>query len=258
MKPRPIIYPEGKDYALVQLTQCKFSKIDIEDGPRVGEFNWYLNSKDYGVRNIVLPDSRQHIQYLHRFINQTPVGFDTDHINRNPLDNTQKNLRTATRGENNGNSKRHKNSTSFYKGVSWYAPRKMWQAMIRKNGKLKHLGYFYNEIEATSVYDDAARKHFGKFANTNFNLDGGRNMTRREAIDEMKARCLSLVNFLQGDKGDKTIHLIDECAEVEVINVLVDALEDAQGYCDAQTEVELELENDFLPDEGNPGYAVGQ
>lgn len=44
-------------------------------------------------------------EYLHKMVQPLPEGFDAvDHINRNKLDNTRKNLRPATRATNNRNT----------------------------------------------------------------------------------------------------------------------------------------------------------
>ncbi len=58
--------------------------------------------------------------------------------------------------------------------VSWQAKtdrRKAlskWAASIRVDGKLLHLGYYGNEVEAAKAYDEAAIKHFGEYAKLNF------------------------------------------------------------------------------------------
>lgn len=43
-----------------------------------------------------------------------------------------------------------------------------WMAKINKDGKRHNLGYCNSEIEAAKLYDTAAKKLFGEFANTNF------------------------------------------------------------------------------------------
>lgn len=65
-----------------------------------------------------------------------------------------------------------KGGSSEYRGVGWNKAKEMWQAFIRVNGKLKHLGFFppdaEGEVLAAHAYDDAAVEHFGELAIPNF------------------------------------------------------------------------------------------
>ena len=102
-------------------------------------------------------------------------GEMIDHRNHNGLDCQRRNLRKCTQSENSMNMvKQRGHKTSAYKGV-WITKSihkgivyKYWYAGIRVDYKLIHLGSFKTEIEAAHAYDNAARKHFGEFANTNF------------------------------------------------------------------------------------------
>ena len=73
---------------------------------------------------------------------------EIDHINRNSLDNRVENLRWATRSQNTANRVKFKNSSSIYKGVSFYKPSNKWCSRIRIDYKTTSLGYFNTEIEA--------------------------------------------------------------------------------------------------------------
>ena len=90
-----------------------------------------------------------------------------DHINGNRFDNSKKNLRWVTIRENGMNQVKHKNSISIYKGVSFKKQNKLFRAHISINGRLTHLGYFKNEIDAAKAYNEAAALHFGEFARLN-------------------------------------------------------------------------------------------
>lgn len=91
-----------------------------------------------------------------------------DHLDRDPLNNQRDNLRLASRSQNGANRNIRKNSLSGYKGVSWHKTAKKWTAKLTLNGKLIHLGYFDDPIDAAKAYDQAAREYFGEFAVTNF------------------------------------------------------------------------------------------
>lgn len=104
---------------------------------------------------------------LHRMVMNAPYGVQVDHINGDTLDNRRCNLRLCSHAENQHN-KNSQAGTSKYKGVYLYKRDKKWRAMIAKNKKNIHLGYFNDEIQAAHAYDEAARQLFGEFARLNF------------------------------------------------------------------------------------------
>lgn len=57
--------------------------------------------------------------YMHKLILNTPQKLQTDHIDRNKLNNQRNNLRTSTPAENQHNSKKSIRNKSGYKGVTW-------------------------------------------------------------------------------------------------------------------------------------------
>ena len=79
-------------------------------------------------------------------------GEVVDHINRNRLDNSLENLRIVTQSENVFNKSHQKNNKSGYRGVSWTSREQKWRAVISKNKKQKHIGYFENKDEAYAAY----------------------------------------------------------------------------------------------------------
>ncbi len=98
------------------------------------------------------------------FNGSIPSGMEIDHIDRNPSNNRIDNLRIATRLQNSRNNSGHSKSRSRHAGVTYHSRLKKWQASIRVNKQLLHLGYFDNEQAAISVRKQAAEKHFGEFA----------------------------------------------------------------------------------------------
>jgi hypothetical protein len=103
------------------------------------------------------------MNYLHRYINNTPKGMQTDHINGNRLDNRRENLRTCSPLENAQNSRR-KTGKIEYRGVSFDDRKKRYQARIKIDKKHKHIGLFDTAWEAAVAYNIFARMYHGEFA----------------------------------------------------------------------------------------------
>lgn len=103
--------------------------------------------------------------YLHRFL-RSDASVEVDHWDRNPLNATNENLRSATRQENAHNTGSHGGSSS-YKGVDWRKGRERWRARVRTGNKTYFLGYFTSELEAARAYNETALRLHGEFARLN-------------------------------------------------------------------------------------------
>jgi hypothetical protein len=149
----------------IPLTRGKVALVDDEDYDFLNQWKWYCSDEGYAVRNIWLANGRHGAIKMHRAINQTPEGLETDHINHDRLDNQRANLRTATTNQNQWNQKTRKNNNSHgIKGVCWHKRAHKWEAHITAFKKQHHLGYFTDVEEAAQVYKEAAIKYFGEFA----------------------------------------------------------------------------------------------
>ena len=80
-----------------------------------------------------------------------------DHINRVRNDNRIKNLRQATKSENQINSGIYRNNKSGYRGAHWRKATNKWVTTIRGSGKTRHLGVFTTAAEAHESYLRAAQ-----------------------------------------------------------------------------------------------------
>lgn len=87
-----------------------------------------------------------------------------DHSNRDKYDNRWRNLREATKAENNRNTGLRSDNVSGHKGVSWRTARNKWLVQIGLNGKVYHLGNFDDYELACLVADEARNKYHGDFA----------------------------------------------------------------------------------------------
>src|SRR5690606_17876147 len=95
------------------------------------------------------------------------------HRNDDPLDCRRENLVLRTRSE--ANAAKHKIKTfrgrlptSRFKGVCWDKHKEHWLAYIKKDGVMRNLGRFDDELAAAQAYDEAARELFGEHARVNF------------------------------------------------------------------------------------------
>lgn len=159
---------------IIKLSRSCFAIIDDVDYKLISQSKWYVSKKAGEGVSYALTRIRRNSEmvtvYMHSLINRTPDGFDTDHINRNGLDNRRSNLRTTTRAQNSQNASKQKGRfSSDYKGVYWAKKNKRWLAQINPNNRTVHLGSFEDEIMAAKAYDSAALKYYGEYSRTNFN-----------------------------------------------------------------------------------------
>ena len=147
----------------IELTRGQFALIDDEDYDRVSKYNWYavcIKSRMYA--------SNKKKGLMHRFI----LGLSdrtqlVDHKKGIGLNNQKSNLRLCTHQENMRNRKSSEGSSSKYLGVFWDKSRNKWMSCISISGRSKTLGRFETEVEAAIIYNIAARKYHGEFANPN-------------------------------------------------------------------------------------------
>lgn len=155
----------------VELTQERLKEF-LHYDPETGLFKWMART----ARNVKVGDAagcldrhgyirisikgrhyRSHrLAYLYmtgRFPKQI------DHINHDRADNRWINLREVNQAENNKNRPMQGNNKSGFIGVSFHKRQGRWQALIRVDGKLTHLGYHNKlsdavlaRVEAESLY----------------------------------------------------------------------------------------------------------
>lgn len=143
----------------------------------IGDLGWgtynygtTLNPKWYAAKNYQGKFIFMHRVILGLKLGRTLLRYEyTDHINRNPLDNREKNLRIATPHQsscNRGITPGKK--TSQYKGPTWEENRSQWKASIKVNGKSINLGRYYDELDAAKAYDKASKHFHGIYGYLNF------------------------------------------------------------------------------------------
>lgn len=156
----------------IPLTRGQVALVDDEDYERLACFKWFAfrtasTNRYYAARGIRYrkPDGRVSVRlvFMHNQIMGPESEKEVDHANRDSLDNQRSNLRFATRAQNQANVTSRRMSRSGFRGV--YPMRNgRFYAMVRRGGRLVHLGVFADAIEAARAWNDAARKTYGEFA----------------------------------------------------------------------------------------------
>ena len=128
--------------------------VDDADAAVLGCHRWSLNTKGYAVRY-----ESGRVVMMHRCVLSLTASdeLETDHINRDKLDNRRSNLRAVTHAENLQNKGSYRGSTSRYRGVYWDAARQKWNAQITVGGRRTKLGRFADEATAGAVAAEARR-----------------------------------------------------------------------------------------------------
>lgn len=156
--------PLPEDTRLIPLTQEQFALVDAADYDWLMQWRWHASwskdTKSYYALNGAAK--------MHRLILGLESGnpLCCDHINHDTLDNRRKNLRCATRAQNQQNVRLRSDNKSGCKGVYWQAHAKMWRVTVVANGKRYQFGYFKDLEEAKTVCKRATKELHGQFATT--------------------------------------------------------------------------------------------
>lgn len=146
-----------EEYLTIITSKGEKIKADICDYEVLKKYSWCISKTGYAVANI-----KGKVTKLHRYILNCKPKEIVDHINRDKLDNTRKNLRICSQKENGKNLGLKINNTSGYPGIR-----------ITKNGKFNvritvdfkeiHIGNFETMEEAIKEKEFANKKYYGEF-----------------------------------------------------------------------------------------------
>lgn len=150
----------------IPLTKGKVAFVDDEDFEYLNQFKWQLLS-GRAVRFVIINRKKRLIMMHRDLLQLKDPKVKIDHINHNQLDNRKLNLRCCNQQQNMLNVSSHSDSSSKYLGVHFQKQTKKWRAMIKVNGKSKHIGLFNEELEAAKAYNKMAIAIHGEFANLN-------------------------------------------------------------------------------------------
>ena len=87
-----------------------------------------------------------------------PPGHSIDHINQNPKDNSETNLRPASKSLQGRNKKKRTGMSSRYVGVCKVRGKKPWRAAFIYEGSHHYVGTYATEVEADQALKQRQRK----------------------------------------------------------------------------------------------------
>lgn len=143
----------------ISLTKGAVTVVDDEDYDFLSRWRWKLHPQGYACRSTWV-DGRYVTVLMHRVIAQTPPHLQTDHINRDRLDNRRANLRNVTGSVNTMNQGLSPRNRSGVRGVSWDRQRGKWIVNTKHLGRYVHLGRFDSIEDAAAArraYDERYR-----------------------------------------------------------------------------------------------------
>lgn len=135
---------------------------DVEDLDKVLDAPvWRFNDNGY-VHATVRNESKRLQLYLHRYLLDYYGPFEVDHRDRNPANNSRKNIWICTTKENQNNKSLYKNNTSGENGISegFHNGKPKWRFTWRENGKSRH--QYFERTDAG--WDEAVKEKKKKYA----------------------------------------------------------------------------------------------
>lgn len=152
----------------IPLTKGQVALVDDSDYNFLSQWKWYAskNGNTYYAQRRKTVNGKKLTIKMHRVIMNVSIGVETDHIDRNGLNNQRYNLRTCTRSQNNAN-RVMKVSNTGYIGVGWNNKNKKFYAGLEYQGKRVYLGSFVLAEDAAKAYNEAVLARRGEFARLN-------------------------------------------------------------------------------------------
>lgn len=147
------------DVAECLLSDGSIALVSTESIPRLQTCTWCKGGNGY-----VMTRSAKNAISMQRFLTSAKPDEIVDHIDRNPLNNTIRNLRICTKQENAINTPIRSDNATGYKGVSYHKKAGKFRAYIVINGKQIHLGLFDTAEQAAQKYQETARLFYGEFS----------------------------------------------------------------------------------------------
>ncbi len=155
-----------------ELTQARLKEL-LHYEPETGVFTWRTQrgprkpGSEAGAINtigyrVIRLDYALWLAHRLAFIYQTgSCPAEVDHINQSRADNSWRNLRPATKSQNQQNSGLRGHNKSGYRGVHWHGAARKWQATGVFRGESTYLGLFDCRYEAALAARNWRKALFG-------------------------------------------------------------------------------------------------
>lgn len=153
----------------IPLTKGKVALVDDVDYDYLIGFGGWYAGRCY-PQIVEKPANKCHLMHAvlwTRWGHTIPEGLMLDHEDGNGFNNQKHNLRLATRTQNVVNSRVRSHNQSGYKGVHLDKRSGNYQAMIRINNRLEHIGMFVDSMEAACAFNLCAKAIYHEFARLN-------------------------------------------------------------------------------------------
>jgi len=149
--------------------------VDDKNFERLSKWSWQVLGEGKGsiARNGWVNGKSQHISLASEIMCDYTKMYD--HIDTNPLNNLESNLRECTTSLNSRNRAKRESCSSIFVGVRYHTRDKRWLAAIGKGRKQVHIGCYGTELEAAKAFNDKARE-LGVHEFTNMNKDSKGNI----------------------------------------------------------------------------------
>lgn len=161
--------PPSVDYRIIPLTQNQIAYVSPRVYDSISAYKWYAFWSKRGHCFYAVRATRVNGQARTMFMHRQIMGLElddprtVDHKDRKrTLDNTDNNLRFASRSQQRLNQGMRTDNTSGFKGV--FPLRGKWASEITVNHRRIPLGRFDSKEEAAEAYRRAAMELHGEFA----------------------------------------------------------------------------------------------
>lgn len=156
----------------LKLQNGMITYLDDEDAWAAANYHWLArksqNGNWYACCNVILSSGKRSGLKLHRLLMDAQPGELIDHRNRSTLDNQKHNLRSVNGRNSRLNQRKRRDNMSGYRGVSKATVGNRWIMQIsdKQGNRIKR--YYQTPEEAAVMYDRAALRLHGAFAQLNF------------------------------------------------------------------------------------------